>query len=57
MSEYKECAEYKERVKACYGDWFHRLWGGSFERANCDQDVNAFRRCVQVRRTRCRRGQ
>lgn len=48
MEEFKECAELKERVKQCYGDWFHKLWGGSFERARCDQETEDYRQCVQV---------
>lgn len=49
MNTFKECEEYKERVKACYGDWFDKLWGGSFDRANCDQATHDFRQCVKVR--------
>lgn len=47
-NDFKECEEHKERVKACYGDWFHRLWGGSFERAKCEQETQDYRDCVQV---------
>lgn len=47
---YSECDEYKERVKACYGDWFHKLWEGSLDRARCEQETEDFRQCVQVRR-------
>lgn len=49
MEAFKECEELKERVKQCYGDWFHKLWGGSFDRANCDQETHDYRQCVQVR--------
>lgn len=49
MEAFKECEELKERVKACYGDWFHKLWGGSFDRANCDQETHDYRQCVRVR--------
>ncbi|GLE09987.1 hypothetical protein PINS_up021961 [Pythium insidiosum] len=47
MSQFEECDEYKERVKACYGDWFHNLWGGHFNKHECEQETNEFRRCVQ----------
>ncbi|KAG6606476.1 Mitochondrial distribution/morphology family 35/apoptosis [Phytophthora cinnamomi] len=47
MDAFAECEEQKERVKACYGDWFQRLWGGSFDRANCDQETQDYRQCVQ----------
>lgn len=50
MDAYKECEELKERVKACYGDWFHKLWGGSFDRANCEQETHDYRECVKVKR-------
>ncbi|KAL4087868.1 hypothetical protein PRIC1_012299 [Phytophthora ramorum] len=47
MEAFAECEEQKERVKACYGDWFQKLWGGSFDRADCDQETQDFRQCVQ----------
>ncbi|RLN02397.1 hypothetical protein BBJ28_00005491 [Nothophytophthora sp. Chile5] len=47
MQAFAECEEHKERVKACYADWFHKLWGGSFDRANCDQETQDYRQCVQ----------
>ncbi|KAI9909024.1 hypothetical protein PsorP6_014866 [Peronosclerospora sorghi] len=47
MQSFAECNEQKERVKACYGDWFHRLWSGHFEQANCEQETQDFRECVQ----------
>lgn len=51
--EFKECAEHKERVKQCYGDWFHKLWSGSLERARCEQETEDYRQCVQVGRAWC----
>ncbi|KAF4318343.1 hypothetical protein BBO99_00005989 [Phytophthora kernoviae] len=47
MDAFAECEEQKERVKACYADWFQKLWGGSFDKANCDQQTQDFRQCVQ----------
>eukprot|EP00644_Phytophthora_capsici_P014529 jgi/Phyca11/10726/fgenesh1_pm.PHYCAscaffold_54_\ len=47
MDAFAECEEQKERVKACYGDWFQKLWGGSFDRASCDQETQDYRQCVQ----------
>ncbi|CCI41910.1 unnamed protein product [Albugo candida] len=52
---YPECEELKERVKACYGDWFHKLWGGSFERARCDNETHDFRECIQDAKDRRQR--
>lgn len=51
-TEFRECDEIKERVKACYGDWFHHLWYGSFDRANCEKETHDYRQCVQVRHPR-----
>ncbi|KAF1787272.1 Mitochondrial distribution/morphology family 35/apoptosis [Phytophthora cactorum] len=42
-----ECEEQKERVKACYGDWFQKLWGGSWDRSDCEQETHDYRQCVQ----------
>ncbi|POM65329.1 Hypothetical protein PHPALM_18971, partial [Phytophthora palmivora] len=47
MDAFTECEEQKERVKACYGDWFQKLWGGSFDRADCEQETQDYRQCVQ----------
>lgn len=47
--EYKECEEQKERVKACYGDWFRKLWGGSQSRSDCERETQDYRDCVHVR--------
>ncbi|RQM12595.1 hypothetical protein DD237_004165 [Peronospora effusa] len=47
MEVFAECDEQKDRVKACYGDWFQKLWGGSFDQDTCKQDTQDFRQCVQ----------
>ncbi|KAG7399922.1 hypothetical protein PHYBOEH_007608 [Phytophthora boehmeriae] len=46
-NSFAECEEQKERVKACYADWFQKLWGGSFDKASCDQQTQDYRQCVQ----------
>lgn len=55
MDAFAECEEQKERVKACYADWFQRLWGGSFDKASCDQQTQDFRQCVEAVMQRKRR--
>ncbi|KAG2789683.1 hypothetical protein PC129_g16120 [Phytophthora cactorum] len=47
MNAFPECEEQKERVKACYGDWFQKLWGGSWDRSDCEQETHDYRQCVQ----------
>ncbi|EEY55358.1 uncharacterized protein PITG_09297 [Phytophthora infestans T30-4] len=44
---FSECEDQKERVKACYGDWFQNLWGGSWDRSECEQETHEYRQCVQ----------
>ncbi|CEG42612.1 Mitochondrial distribution/morphology family 35/apoptosis [Plasmopara halstedii] len=47
MNAFAECQEQKDRVKACYGDWFQKLWGGSYDRHSCEQETEDYRQCVQ----------
>ncbi|TDH66255.1 hypothetical protein CCR75_005218 [Bremia lactucae] len=47
MVSFSECEEQKERVKACYGGWFQKLWGGSIDRHKCEQETEDYRNCVQ----------